>query len=152
MSTAATPEPTAANTCIARVSAAASPSAIDGTQVTASSATRSKMRPSTSAPVTVDARTSSARTMATTRAASERRAGRMFCIIMPTVTACQAACPANAIVFGDLNILGSNVNKVKSSPRNYGLLDELNTKPRTTYLAVIRNPNPELEEAEKRGH
>ena len=49
------------------------------------------MRPSTSAPVTVEARTSSARTSATTRAASDSRAGRMFCIIMPTVTDCHAA-------------------------------------------------------------
>jgi molybdopterin-containing oxidoreductase family iron-sulfur binding subunit len=60
------------------------------------------------------------------------------------VTACQAVCPTEAIVFGDANDKTSRVAKLKAQSRNYGLLAELNTHPRTTYLAALRNPNPEI--------
>jgi molybdopterin-containing oxidoreductase family iron-sulfur binding subunit len=63
-------------------------------------------------------------------------------------TACQAACPAEAIVFGDVNDRNSRVSRLKSEPRNYGLLTDLNTRPRTTYLAAVRNPNPEMSRSE----
>jgi MoCo/4Fe-4S cofactor protein with predicted Tat translocation signal len=62
------------------------------------------------------------------------------------VTACQQACPTQAILFGDLNDPGSRVSLAKAEPTNYGLLEELNTRPRTTYLAKVRNPGPGLEE------
>ncbi|HWD58462.1 MAG TPA: 4Fe-4S dicluster domain-containing protein [Stellaceae bacterium] len=61
-------------------------------------------------------------------------------------TACQQACPTEAIVFGDLNDAESAVRKRKASPLDYALLEELNTRPRTTYAAHVRNPNPEIKE------
>jgi molybdopterin-containing oxidoreductase family iron-sulfur binding subunit len=61
------------------------------------------------------------------------------------LTACQAACPAQAIVFGDINDPKSKVKQWKDSPLHYCLLADLNTVPRTTYLAAVRNPNPRLE-------
>jgi molybdopterin-containing oxidoreductase family iron-sulfur binding subunit len=61
------------------------------------------------------------------------------------LTACQAVCPTQAIVFGDLNDPTSQVRLGKSSPLEYSLLAELNTFPRTTYLTEVRNPNPALE-------
>jgi molybdopterin-containing oxidoreductase family iron-sulfur binding subunit len=60
------------------------------------------------------------------------------------VTACQAVCPTEAIVFGDVNDPTSRVSKLKQSERNYSLLGELNTKPRTTYLSQLKNPNPQI--------
>lgn len=61
------------------------------------------------------------------------------------LTACQQVCPTQAIVFGNISDPNSRVSQWKSEPLNYGLLEELTTKPRTTYLARLRNPNPEIE-------
>lgn len=63
------------------------------------------------------------------------------------ITACQQACPASAITFGDLNNKASQVSQLQESPRGYKMLEDLNVRPRTAYLARIRNPNPELEAA-----
>jgi MoCo/4Fe-4S cofactor protein with predicted Tat translocation signal len=60
-------------------------------------------------------------------------------------TACQQACPTQAIVFGNINDPESEVAKLRNEPSHYGLLVDLNTQPRTTYLATVRNPNPRIE-------
>jgi MoCo/4Fe-4S cofactor protein with predicted Tat translocation signal len=59
-------------------------------------------------------------------------------------TACQQGCPSDAIVFGNLNDPGSRVSRLHADPRRYDLLHEIGTRPRTAYLARVRNPNPEL--------
>ena len=64
-------------------------------------------------------------------------------------TACEAACPTQAIRFGNLRDPASAVLQAKSSPLHYTLLAELNTRPRTTYSARLRNPNPALDEPEQ---
>jgi molybdopterin-containing oxidoreductase family iron-sulfur binding subunit len=66
-------------------------------------------------------------------------------------TACQQACPGRAIAFGDINQKGSTVAAWKATGRNYALLAELDTRPRTTYLAVVRDPNPEMPGPERAG-
>jgi molybdopterin-containing oxidoreductase family iron-sulfur binding subunit len=63
------------------------------------------------------------------------------------MTACQAACPSGAIMFGDLALEESVVVRWKQEPTDYGLLAELNTRPRLTHMAAIRNPNPAMPKA-----
>jgi len=63
------------------------------------------------------------------------------------VTACQQACPANAITFGNINDSNSKVAKLRSQPRSYQVIADINTRPRTKYVAEVLNPNPELEAA-----
>jgi molybdopterin-containing oxidoreductase family iron-sulfur binding subunit len=61
------------------------------------------------------------------------------------ITACQSACPAEAITFGDINDKNSRVAKLKAHPLNHTILESLNTRARTSYLGKVRNPNPVLE-------
>ncbi|MCE9619335.1 MAG: hypothetical protein K8R92_05460 [Planctomycetes bacterium] len=68
------------------------------------------------------------------------------------ITACQQACPANAIVFGDLNDPASQVSKLHASKLSYGMLEELNVKPRVKYMARVRNPAIERPESHEEGH
>jgi molybdopterin-containing oxidoreductase family iron-sulfur binding subunit len=68
------------------------------------------------------------------------------------LTACQQVCPTDAIIFGDINTPDSKVAKLKADSRDYGVLEDLNTRPRTTYLAAVLNPNPEIQGAEPEQH
>jgi Fe-S-cluster-containing dehydrogenase component len=58
--------------------------------------------------------------------------------------ACEQSCPTQAIMFGNLNDSRWDATKLQDEPHRYTLLDELNTKPRTSYLSRLKNPNPEL--------
>jgi molybdopterin-containing oxidoreductase family iron-sulfur binding subunit len=64
-------------------------------------------------------------------------------------TACQQACPAEAIVFGNIKDAGSEVSRLKALDRTYLVLEFLATKPRTSYLARVRNPNPQMPDAQQ---
>jgi len=66
------------------------------------------------------------------------------------VTACQQACPASAITFGNINDKQSKVAKLQADQRSYQVLADLNTRPRTRYVAAVLNPNTELEAKSKK--
>jgi molybdopterin-containing oxidoreductase family iron-sulfur binding subunit len=61
------------------------------------------------------------------------------------VTACQQACPTDAIVFGNINDPNSKVSKRKQNPRSYAVLGDIGYRPRTSYIAEVQNPNPALQ-------
>jgi molybdopterin-containing oxidoreductase family iron-sulfur binding subunit len=81
--------------------------------------------------------------------AQKDKAGASGDVVVPAdsfTTACAQACPADAIVFGNLNDPKSRVSRLKKLDRDYAVLKALLTKPRTTYLARVRNPNPAMPE------
>ena len=83
--------------------------------------------------------------------AQKVKAGESGDVVVPDgviQTACQQACPAEAIVFGNVADPNSEVSKLKAQERDYSVLDFLKTKPRTTYLARVRNPNPSMPDYE----
>ena len=83
--------------------------------------------------------------------AQKVKAGESGDVVVPDgviKTACQQACPAEAIVFGNVADPNSRVSKLKAQDRDYTVLDFLKTKPRTTYLARVRNPNPQMPDYE----
>jgi molybdopterin-containing oxidoreductase family iron-sulfur binding subunit len=82
---------------------------------------------------------------------SQNRAGHLKIPDGGVRTACQDACPAGAIIFGDLSNPESEVSKLQKHELAYSLLDYLNVKPRVKYLARVRNPNPKMPDAEKVG-
>jgi Fe-S-cluster-containing dehydrogenase component len=87
--------------------------------------------------------------VATTDEDRRKQGTRMDDLMGHLQTACQQACPTEAIIFGDMNYKFANgaptyVTQLKSQPQNFGLLTELNTQPRTTYLPRLRNSNPAL--------
>ncbi len=84
--------------------------------------------------------------------AQKVKAGESGDVVVPDggiKTACQQACPAEAIVFGNVADPNSRVSKLKAQDRDYSVLDFLKTKPRTTYLARVRNPNPAMPDYEE---
>jgi molybdopterin-containing oxidoreductase family iron-sulfur binding subunit len=84
--------------------------------------------------------------------AAKVRAGASNKTLIPRdsfTTACAQACPAEAIVFGDVKDPESRVSKIKMQDRNYRLLEYLNVNTRTSYLARIRNPNPKMPDANR---
>ena len=63
------------------------------------------------------------------------------------MTACQASCPTQAIVFGDIEDPNTQVSQLKTEPHNFSVLEEVNTRPRASYLGAVRNKNSEITEA-----